>query len=207
MFNERIEFDDMTEDTLLLATIRMNTEFALISVRCILNPQNGDIEVYGNRHIYYFFHLQSLLTSCGNITSAFFSPKPFSSINPNTGRYDSTIYRGIEDAARRFRDNYGITKQRFDLIFNKEMRNTVIHSNERIIEHNGHLGDFNIIYRNTPRAVIDELLGTPHLRTIDLRNMNYHSYDRRQSPIMINLYDLEQQLTELQNAMGRAFEQ
>ena len=47
MFNKYIDCDDMTEDTLLLATIRMNTDFALVSVRCILNSPNYDEEVYG----------------------------------------------------------------------------------------------------------------------------------------------------------------
>ena len=74
MFNQYIVNDDMTEDTLLLATIRMNIEFALVSARCIINSPNYDEEVYGTRYVYYFFHLQSLLTACGNITSAFLAP-------------------------------------------------------------------------------------------------------------------------------------
>ena len=36
MLNEYIDSEDMTEDTLLLATIRMNIEFALVSVRCVI---------------------------------------------------------------------------------------------------------------------------------------------------------------------------
>ena len=204
MFNEYIGCEDMTEDTLLLATIRMNTDFALVSVRCILNSPNYDEEVYGTRYVYYFFHLQSLLTACGNITSAFFNPKPYSSINPDTRRYDGGIYRRIEESARRFRDQYGITRERYNLIFQKEMRNTVIHSNERIIEHNGRLGDFNIIDHTTPQTVIDEILGTPHLRTIDLRTMRYYTYDRRKRQIMISLHELEQQLVDLQRAIGEA---
>ncbi|MBQ9838624.1 MAG: hypothetical protein IJO56_03890 [Oscillospiraceae bacterium] len=202
MFNQYIVNDDMTEDTLLLATIRMNIEFALVSARCIINSPNYDEEVYGTRYVYYFFHLQSLLTACGNITSAFFSPKPYSSINPDTRRYDGGIYRRIEESARRFRDQYGITRERYNLIFQKEMRNTVIHSNERIIEHNGRLGDFNIIDHTTPQTVIDEIFGTPHLRTIDLRTMRYYTYDRRKRQILISLNELEQQLVELQTVVG-----
>ena len=34
MFNQYIVNDDMTEDTLLLATIRMNIEFALVAAIC-----------------------------------------------------------------------------------------------------------------------------------------------------------------------------
>ena len=202
MFNQYIVNDDMTEDTLLLATIRMNIEFALVSARCIINSPNYDEEVYGTRYVYYFFHLQSLLTACGNITSAFFSPKPYSSINPDTRRYDGGIYRRIEESARRFRDQYGITRERYNLIFQKEMRNTVIHSNERIIEHNGRLGDFNIIDHTTPQTVIDEIFGTPHLRTIDLRTMRYYTYDRRKRQILISHNELEQQLVELQTVVG-----
>ena len=202
MFNQYIDNDDMTEDTLLLATIRMNIEFALVSARCIINSPNYDEEVYGTRYVYYFFHLQSLLTACGNITSAFFSPKPYSSINPVTRRYDGGIYRRIEESARRFRDQYGITRERYNLIFQKEMRNTVIHSNERIIEHNGRLGDFNIIDHTTPQTVIDEIFGTPHLRTIDLRTMRYYTYDRRKRQVLISLNELEQQLVELQTVVG-----
>lgn len=205
MLNEYIDSEDMTEDTLLLATIRMNIEFALVSVRCVINSPNYDEEVYGNRFVYYFFHLQSLLTACGSITSAFFSTPPFSSINPVTRRYDSNIYRRIAESERRLRENYGISRERYNLIFQREMRNTVIHSNERIVEHNGRLGDFNIIDDNTSQPVIDEILGTPHLRTIDLRTMRYYTYDRKKRQIVISLRELEEQLEELQNAVGALF--
>lgn len=207
MFNERIEFDDMTEDSLLLATIRMNIEFALVSVRSIINFAEYDRTAYRNDYIYHFFHVQSLLTACGNITSAFFTPRAFSNVNRVTGRYDSELYRKNKDAAICFREKYGVTKERYDLVFRKEMRNTVIHSNERIIEHRGRLGDFNIIKQSTPNAEIQEILRTPHLRTIDLRNMTFYTYDRSKRQIEVNLFELERQLVELQNAMGRAFEQ
>ena len=82
------------------------------------------------------------------------------------------------------------------------MRNTVIHSNERIIEHNGRLGDFNIIDHTTPQTVINEIFGTPHLRTIDLRTMRYYTYDRRKRQILISHNELEQQLVELQTVVG-----
>ena len=205
MFNERIELDDMTEDSLLLATIRMNIEFALVSVRSIIRYTEYDRTAYGNDYIYHFFHVQSLLTACGNITSAFFTPRPFFSINRATGHYDSRLYRQNEDAARSFRNRFGVTRERFNLVFRKEMRNTVIHSNERIVEHNGRLGDFNIIDQSTPDTEIWEILHEPHLRTIDLRNMTFYTYDRQRRQIEVNLFELERQLVDLQNAMGRAF--
>lgn len=202
MFNEKIECEVMTEDALLLATIRMNIKFALLSTRCIIDLPEFDERIYETRHVYYFFHLQSLLTACGNITSAFFGSKPYSAINRETRRYDNGIYRQIAESARRFRDNYGITRDRYRLIFQKEMRNTVIHSNERIIEHNGQMGDFNLIDENTPPEVVNTILGMTHLRTLDLRTMYYYTYDRRKRQIMVNLYELEQQLVELQKSVG-----
>lgn len=207
MFNERIEFDDMTEDSLLLATIRMNIEFALVSVRSIIHFAEYDRTAYGNDYVYHFFHVQSLLTACGNINSAFFTPRAFSTVNRMTGRYDSELYRKNKDAAICFREKYGVTKDRYDLVFRKEMRNTVIHSNERIIEHRGRLGDFNIIDQSTPKSDVRKILRTPHLRTIDLRNMVFYTYDRWKRRVEVNLFDLERQLVDLQNAMGRAFEQ
>lgn len=202
MFNEKIKGEAMTEETLLLATIRMNIKFALASVRCIIDIPEFDERIFESRHVYYFFHLQSLLTACGNITSAFFDSKPYSAINRETRRYDKGIYRQIEESTRRFRDNYGITRDRYHLIFQKEMRNTVIHSNERIIEHNGQMGDFNLIDVNTPPDVVNTILRTPHLRTLDLHSMCYYTYDRRKRQIMVNLHELEHQLVELQNAVG-----
>ena len=40
-----------------------------------------------------------------------------------------------------------------------------------------------------------------------LRNMVFYTYDRWKRRVEVNLFDLERQLVDLQNAMGRAFEQ
>ena len=64
---------------------------------------------------------------------------------------------------------------------------------------------FNIMVQNTPEEEILEMLRTPHIRAINLRNMTFYTYDRQRRQIEVNFFELERQLAELQNEMGRAF--
>lgn len=46
-----------------------NIYFALISLDYIFDPDKYNVGVYHDEHAYYFFHIQSLLTACGNISN------------------------------------------------------------------------------------------------------------------------------------------
>ena len=86
-----------------------NIYFALISLDYIFDPDKYNVGVYHDEHAYYFFHIQSLLTACGNISNVFYNP------NGYNGRRST-------ERCRRLRDMLGIKKTDYPLIFQKEMR-------------------------------------------------------------------------------------
>ena len=99
-----------------------NIYFALISLDYIINHPEFDIGIYHDEHTYYFFHIQSTLTACGNISNIFYNHGGF-------GGKAATV------RSRRLRDTFGITNGRFPLVFQKEVRNTNEHFDERYDEY------------------------------------------------------------------------
>ena len=81
-----------------------NIYFALISLDYIFDPDKYNVGVYHDEHAYYFFHIQSLLTACGNISNVFYNP------NGYNGRRST-------ERCRRLRDMLGIKKTDYPLIF------------------------------------------------------------------------------------------
>lgn len=184
---------------LLSSNVEMNINYALISIHCITQEPNYDHNIFSNKFVYYFFHIQSILTACGNIRSAFFSKKYRMGMDPKTHKYSKAQYQNDknDDISQKLRDKFHVDKKQYPIIFNNEFRNTLIHSDERVVEHNANVGDYNILDSKTPKNIINEILTTTHLRTLDLRTMNYYSYDRNQKQISFSLYDLKDELNKL----------
>ena len=165
-----------------------NIYFALISLDHILNRsyrQKYDIGIYHDEHTYYFFHLQSLLTACGNISNVFY--------NKSHSNSQAT------ERCKRLRKLSNIYKCDFPLIFQKEFRNTNEHFDERYEEFKGCLGDYNILDENTDpfmRAVINT---NPHLRTYDKEKAEYSTYNRKQQKITCNLHEIKDELNQMLN--------
>lgn len=163
-----------------------NIDFALISLDHIINARDIDFERYYDENTYYFFHIQSLLTACGNISNIF--ENPYRHLPKNTH---------ILDRCENLKDFFNIYPADYPLIFQKEARNTNEHADDRYQEFNGRLGDYNIIDENTPKSMRNEILSRPHLRTFDKSRMVYITFNRYKKRIAYDLIDLRQELIRM----------
>lgn len=106
-----------------------------------------------------------------------------------------------ESAARskRLRDILGITRANYPLIFQKEARNTNAHFDERYEEYNGKLGDYNLLHNDTDDGMRQAILSNPHLRTFDVDNACYITYDRKGKRIVFDIHQMYQQLSKMRD--------
>ena len=160
-----------------------NINFALISLRCLLEEREIDKELYLDEITYYFFHIQSLLAACGNLSNVFYS-------NGFNGRVPS-------ERSQFLRNQFEISKGSFPLVFQKEARNTNEHFDERYDASGSQFGDYNLLDANTTQEMRDSIMNTPHLRTFDRASGTYHTYDRNYQPISYDLHELKVQLSEM----------
>ena len=180
MFNREFEADII----FMFAHLSVkNINFALISLRCLLEEREIDQELYFDEHTYYFFHIQSSLAACGNLSNVFY----------NYG------FNGREatERSRQLRCQFGINKAQFPLVFQKEARNTNEHFDERYDTSRSQFGDYNLLDGNTLQEMRDSIMNTPHLRTFDRASGIYHTYNRKFQPIIYNLNELTDQLLEI----------
>lgn len=170
-----------------------NINFALISLDYILNDylhQNGTIGIYHDEHTYYFYHIQALLTACGNISSIFY----------NYSHLNNTLNNKLKtERCARLRRNFGVTKAAYYLIFQKEARNTNEHFDERYDEFEGKLGDYNLLDNNTDNEMREAIMNNTHLRTYDKANHIYYTYGRNKKPISYDLLEMHRELNEMKN--------
>ena len=178
MLNRYFRVDGNNSIDFMYANIAVeNIYFAQISLDHIFDPGKNEIGIYHDEHTYYFFYIQSLLTACGNIANVFYNP----------GGYNGPQ---STERSRRLREELDVNKGKYPLIFQKEVRNTNEHFDERYEEFGGYLGDYNLIDRNTDpymRAVIQT---NPHLRTYDKENHIYHTFIRKHGHFEKFEYDL-----------------
>ena len=181
MLNRYFKADGNNPDFLYANISVQNIYFALISLDHIFIDAFYNVGIYHDEHTYYFFHLQSLLTACGNISNVFYNHGGF-------GGKDAT------QRSARLRKSFNITKKEFPLICQKEFRNTNEHFDERLKQFGYVVGDLNILDENTEpymRAVINT---NPHLRTFDKENYTYITYNRKLQPITYDLRELREEL-------------
>ena len=124
MFNRLIQTNRGNADFQLVHIAVKNIDFALISIESILNDENINIELYNDYNTYYFFHLQSIMSSCGNIFNVFY----------NTGKNFPGHTQQAYSRSARLRKIYNVTKNEFPLVFEREARNTDAHFDERYEE-------------------------------------------------------------------------
>lgn len=192
MLNKYFRIDGNNSLDFMYANIAVqNIYFALISLGYIFDSGKYDIGVYHDKHTYYFFHIQSILTACGNISNVFYNP----------GGYNG---RQHTERCQRLRTTFNINKNNYPLVFQKEVRNTNEHFDERYEEFGGNLGDYNLLNHDTDpymRAVIQT---NPHLRTLDVENFLYYTYIRKSGRFERFAYDLNvlrRQLEQLRDAI------
>lgn len=179
-----------TEDNIdfIYANIAVkNIYFALVSLDYIFYHNDFEIEIYHDEHTFYFFHIQSILTACGNISNVFYNHSGFSR-------------RYVTDRCRRLRDLLNIYKNDFPLVFQKEVRNTNEHFDERYEAMQGNVGDYNLLDRDTDPYMRTIIQTNNHLRTFDKETGIYHTFIRKGHSLErfeYNLHDLKDELEQM----------
>jgi hypothetical protein len=183
-------FNSKNNPDLLYANIVLkNINFALIALDYIFNNHHYDIGIYHDEHTYYFYHIQSLLTACGNISNVF---------------YNTFSGKTACERSKRLRDLFNVSKRKYPLIFQKEVRNTNEHFDERYEQFDNCVGDYNILDKDTDLVMRAIITINPHLRTYDKENQIYITYNRQLNRIEYNLRQLQQELFELQGVISRS---
>lgn len=182
MFNRKIEITKENESILFINAVIENLRYAIISLDAIFNG-GDEVGDYYDEHTFYFFHMQSVLTAQGNIYNVLF--------NDYFGRRQISRER-----VQKVREDFGIDLKKYPLVGNKKFRNSSAHFDERYYEFNG-VGDMNILRADTPEEERKQILGTPHLRTIDIDKWMYYSYDARGNQIVLDLQELRIEMFEM----------
>lgn len=165
-------------------SVLKNIDFALISLEYIMNDFSYNCDIYHDEHTYYFYHIQSLLTACGNISNVFYN-------NTNWANKSYT------KRAAKLRILFNIAKTQYPLVFQKEARNTNEHFDERYEEWGGNIGDYNIIDENIDDTMKKIIVTDPHLRTFDKSRKIYYTYNRNKEQISYDLNILREELYEM----------
>ena len=184
MFNRQIEITRENESILFINSVIENLRYGLISLDTMFNYDEESVyQRYYDEHTFYFFHMQSVLTAQGNIWNALYCNYP-------QKRQIS------QERVRKVREAFGIDLSRYPLVGNKKFRNTSAHFDERYYQYNG-VGDMNLLKSDTPASERNAILNTSHLRTIDVENWIYYSYDGRGRKIRLNLRELRNEMYDM----------
>ncbi len=178
MFNRRIEITKENEPILFINAVIENLRYAIISLDAIFSQK--DYSGYYDEHTFYFFHMQSVLTAQGNIYNVLFNDY-------------FTRRQMSRERVREVREKFGVDLARYPLVGNKKFRNSNAHFDERYYKFNI-VGDMNILRSDTPESERKQILETPHLRTIDVDNRKYYSYDNNGKPIDLDLNELRNEM-------------
>lgn len=193
MLNKYFRVDGTNSIDFMYANIAVkNIYFALISLDYIFDFEKYNIGIYHDEHTYYFFYIQSLLTACGNISNIFYNPSGF-------------YGKKTTDRCKRLRENLNISKINYPLVFQKEVRNTNEHFDERYEEFAGNLGDFNLLDNHTNPYMRSVIHTNPHLRTYDKKSKIYHTFIRKKNgrfeKFEYNLIELRRELEHMINSI------
>ena len=184
MFNRQIEITRENESILFINSVIENLRYGLISLDTMFNYDEESVyQRYYDEHTFYFFHMQSVLTAQGNIWNVLYCNYP-------QKRQIS------QERVRKVREEFGIDLSRYPLVGNKKFRNTSAHFDERYYQYNG-VGDMNLLKSDTPASERNAILNTSHLRTIDVENWIYYSYDGRGRKIRLNLRELRNEMYDM----------
>lgn len=85
---------------------------------------------------------------------------------------------------------FNIDLSTYKWLFDKSFRNAGEHADERHALFSGCAGDYNVISKNTPENMRKEILTAPHIRTLDIRNWTYVTYDSKGRQISCDLQQL-----------------
>ncbi len=184
MFNRKIEITKDNESILFVNAVIENLRYGIISLDMMQNYEiNNYYNDYYDEHTFYFFHMQSILTAQGNIYNVLFN--------------DYFGYRRVaQERVKKVRDAFGIDLSKYSLVGNKKFRNSNAHFDERYYAYNG-VGDMNLLKSDTPADERRLILETPHLRTLDVENWLYYSYDGKGKKIVLDLRRLRGEMYDM----------
>ena len=188
MLNRYFKASRENLDFVFLNAVLKNIYFALISLDYIFNHSDFKCGIYHDKHTFYFFHIQSILTACGNISNVFYNYNTFTFVKQEE----------ITARCQRLRALLNISKKTYPLIFQKEVRNTNEHFDERY-DQIGELGDYNLLDEDTDTFIRDVIITNTHLRTYDVTNFVYYTYGRSMNRISYDLRKLRNELIDLRN--------
>lgn len=184
MFNRQIEITRENESILFINAVIENLRYGIISLDMMFNNVEENIcQKYYDEHTFYFFHIQSVLTAQGNIYNVLYNDY-----------FDRRIVS--QDRVKKVREAFGIDLSKYPLVGNKKFRNTNAHFDERYYQYNG-VGDMNLLKADTSIDDRKTILNTSHLRTIDVENWIYYSYDGRGNQLCLNLRELRKEMYEM----------
>ena len=184
MFNRQIEITRENESILFINAVIENLRYGIISLDMMFNNVEENIcQKYYDEHTFYFFHIQSVLTAQGNIYNVLYNDY-----------FDRRIVS--QDRVKKVREAFGIDLSKYPLVGNKKFRNTNAHFDERYYQYNG-VGDMNLLKADTSIDDRKTILNTSHLRTIDVENWIYYSYDSRGRQLCLNLRELRKEMYEM----------
>ena len=188
MFNRKIEITKENESILFVNAVIENLRYGIISLDMMQSYKLGNrYNDYYDEHTFYFFHMQSVLTAQGNIYNVLFN--------------DYYGYRRVaQERVMKVRDAFGIDLTQYPLVGNKKFRNSNAHFDERYYQYNG-VGDMNLLKSDTPEDERRLILNTPHLRTIDIENWLYYSYDGKGKQIVLDLRRLRDEMYDMLTAL------
>lgn len=188
MFNRRIAITEKNIDILFANALIENLRYGIISLDMMFRQKHTKElyteDLYYDEYTFYFFHMQSVLAAQGNIWNVLF----------NTF-FDKRIVS--QEHVKKLRDVFDIDPKDYPLVGNKKFRNTNEHFDERYWQYCSGLGDLNILRKDTPHAIRNEILSTKHLRTIDIENWIYITYDRKGKRIELDLQKLRAEMYQM----------
>lgn len=175
MFNQYLEMTAENADIIMANSVIENLKFIVISLDTIFKGGIGE-DFYYEDYTFYFYHLQNAFTSCGNVINV------FSSNLRREKRYN--------ERARYLQKVFDVNICDYEWLFNKDFRNANEHYDERYDLFNGIVGDFNMISKNTPIKIKEEIMRKPHIRTLDIKRWIYITYDKHGKQIECDLRKL-----------------
>ena len=125
-----IIYDNMLEHTALVFSRLAveNINYALISLYFLLDVKKFDKEIYPTINTYCFYHIQNILAACGKICNIF----------DGNGFY----YKDSKSRREKMRTTFGINPKEYPHIFQRGVRNTEMHFDEKLDYFKGNDGDY-----------------------------------------------------------------
>ena len=182
MFNEYLKMTEKNADIIMANSVIENLKFIVVSLDTIFKGEIGE-DFYYEDYTFYFYHLQNAFTSCGNVINV------FSSSLRRDRRYN--------ERARYLQQTFDVNIRDYKWLFNKDFRNANEHYDERYDMFNGVVGDFNVISNHTPIKMKEEIMNSPHIRTLDINRWIYITYDKNGRQIECDLQQLRDEAYSL----------